>query len=145
MHRDEARRIDRAVKESGFCLGKLSRTEHVLRITTPFIMPDGDHLDFYAAPRTEGGWVISDFGDTAGQCLFIRGHVGYVPDSYRTEIHRVLREYGAWHATTFEEGALRLVADDERLADALRHFAQMPLHVAHICSFGADSELTLGA
>ena len=134
-------RLESALKESGFCLVPLDRTEHATTITTPFIMSDGDHLDFHVAPRAGGGWVVTDFGDTAGQCLFTRGHVGAIPDPYITEIGKVLEEYGAWHAVSFTESTLRLETTDETLPDALRHFAQMLLHVAHICSFGTETEL----
>ncbi len=135
------RRLEAALKESGFCLSPLDRIEHAITVTTPFIMPDGDHLDFHVAPRADGGWVITDFGDTAGQCLFIRGHVGATPSSFITEIGKVLEEYGAWHSVSFMESTLRLETTDETLPDALRHFAQMLLHVAHICSFGTETEL----
>jgi len=135
------RRLDAALKESGFCLDTLERTEHSITITTPFIMPDGDRMDFHAAPRKDGGWVVTDFGDIAGLCLFIRGHVGGMPVSYMREIRRVLDQYGAWHGVSFENDTIRLATTDERLPDALRHFAQMLLHVAHVCSFGSETEL----
>ena len=138
------KRLETALKESGFCLAPLDRTEHAVTITTPFIMPDGDHLSFQAVPRKDGGWVITDFGSIAGMTLFIRAHIGALPDSYEAEIQKVLGEYGVWHAVTFERGTLRLETTDERLPDALRHFAQMALHVAHVCSFGADEELDTG-
>lgn len=134
-------RLEAALKESSFCLTPIERTEHAVTITTPFIMPDGDRMDFHADPGEDGRWVVTDFGSVAGLCLFIRGHVGTVPDSYTTEIRRVLGEYGAWHAVSFENGELRLQTTDERLPDALRHFAQMLLHVAQICSFGPQTEL----
>ena len=138
-------RLDAALKESGFCLAPMERTEHAVTITTPFIMPDGDRMDFHAAPGKDGGWVVTDFGDGAGLCLFIRGHVGAIPASYTREIRRALNQYGAWHAVSFENGTLRLETTDERLPDALRHFAQMLLHLAHVCSFGDETELDLGA
>lgn len=138
------KRLDSALKESGFCLASLERTEHAINITTPFIMPDGDHIHFYAAPARDGGWLITDFGAVSGQCLFIRGHVGSVPESYRRDINRVLDEYGAWYPVSFEQDSLRLKTTDDRLADALRHFAQIILHVARVCSFGAEAELDTG-
>ena len=138
------RRLDAALKESGFCLASLERSEHAITIRTPFIMPDGDYMDFYANPKTEGGWIITDFGDTAGLCLFIRAYTGSIPDSYLSEIQAVLREYGTWYAVKFENGVLRLEVADDRLADALRHFAQMVLHVAQICSFGDETVLDTG-
>ena len=138
-------RLDSALKESGFCLAPLMQTDHAITITTPFIMPDGDHIHFYAAPAEDVGWLITDFGSVSGQCLFIRGHVGAIPASYTREIRRVLNQYGAWHAVSFENGTLRLETTDERLPDALRHFAQMLLHLAHVCSFGDETELDLGA
>ena len=139
------RRLEAALKDSGFCLATLGRTEHAITITTPFIMPDGDHSDFHVVPKADGGWVITDFGDTAGLCLFIRGHVGAIPCPYITEIDRVLKEYGAWHPVSFTQSTLRLETPDGKLPDALRHFAQIQLHVAHICSFGAETELNLDA
>ena len=138
-------RLDSALKESGFCLAPLMQTDHAITITTPFIMPDGDHIHFYAAPAEDVGWLITDFGSVSGQCLFIRGHVGDMPESYRSEIREVLDEYGAWYPVRFEQDSLNLETTDERLADALRHFAQTILHVAHICSFGDENELDAGA
>ena len=138
------KRLDTALKESGFCLAPLERTEYAITITTPFIMPDGDHIHFYAVPARDGGWLITDFGSVAGMSLFIRGHIGNVPESYRSEIRRVLDEYGAWYPVSFEQDSLRLETTDERLSDALRHFAQIILHVTHVCSFGAEAELDTG-
>ena len=138
------KRLEAALKESGFCLAPLERTEHAITITTPFIMPNGDHLAFHAAPAKDDGWLVTDFGSTAGQCLFIRGHIGDVPESYARKISRVFDQYGTWHAVSFENGTLRLETTDERLPDALRHFAQMLLHVVHICSFGSETELDTG-
>ena len=138
------KRLDTALKESGFCLATLERTEHAITITTPFIMPDGDIIDFQVAPTKDGGWMVTDFGSVAGMSLFIRGHVGNVPESYRSEIRKVLDEYGAWYPVSFENDTLRLVTTDDRMADALRHFAQIILHVAHVCSFGAEAELDTG-
>lgn len=137
-------RLDTVLQESGFCLAPLERTERAITIRTPFILPDGDIMDFHAVPTEDGGWTITDFGDAAGMCLFIRGHTGALPESYETEIKKVLGEYGAWHAVTFERGTLELETTDERLPDALRHFAQMALHVAHVCSFGSRAELDTG-
>ena len=138
------RRLEAAMKECGFCLAPRYRSQHAITIITPFIMPDGDIMDFYAAPKANGGWTISDFGDTAGQCLFTRGQTDAIPDSYKTEIHKVLAVYEPWHPVKFENGTLELETTDQRLPDALRHFAQMLLHVAHICSFGAPTELDTG-
>ena len=107
-------------------------------------MPDGDHLDFHAVPGKDGGSVLTDFGNPAGQCLFIRAHIGAIPDSHLSEIEAVQGQYGVWHDVKFENGAIRLQTTDERLADALRHFAQMLLRVTHICSFGSATELDVG-
>ena len=65
-------------------------------------------MGFQAVPRKDGEWVITDFGAVAGMCLFIRGHIGALPESYGAEIQKVLGEYGAWHAVTFECGTLKL-------------------------------------
>ena len=138
------RRMEAAIKESGFCLASHNRSEHAMTINTPFIMPDGDAMNFYAKPNDDGGWAITDFGDTAGLCLFNRGHVGAIPASYIAKIGKVLEAYEPWHSVKFEDGTLRLETTDERLPDALRHFTQMLLHVAHICSFGASTELDTG-
>ena len=138
------KRLDAALKESGFCLAPLERVEDAITIRTPFTMPDGDILDFHAVPRKDGGWRITDFGDVAGISMFIRGYIGALPDSYESEIRKVLGKYGAWHDVKFERATLRLETTDERLSDALRHFAQMLLHLVHICSFGSETELDTG-
>ena len=138
------RRLEAAMKESGFCLASYNRSEHAISITTPFIMPDGDVMNFYAKPNADGGWAITDFGDTAGLCLFNRGHVGDVPASHIVDVQEVLEAYESWHSVKFEDGTLSLETTDERLPDALRHFTQILLYVAHICSFGASTELDTG-
>ena len=138
------KRLDVAIKESGFFPAPLERVEDAITIRTPFIMPDGDLLDFHAVPEEDGAWIITDFGDVAGMSLLIRGHIGAIPDSYESEIQKVLGKYGAWHDVKFERATLRLETTDERLADPLTHFAQMVLHVTHICSFRAATELETG-
>ena len=142
MKIEQINRIKAAIRNCRVELRVLEENRPSLLVSTPFMMPDGDLLGFSVVPVAESDrWMLADFGETVHCTLFIRGHLGKLPESYESEIQRVIEAYGAWHPVEFNNGTLSLKVDDDRLDDALRHFTQMVVHTAHVCSFGAESEL----
>lgn len=142
MEIEQINRIKAAIRNSRVELRVLEEDRRSLLVSTPFMMPDGDHIGFNIRPAVEiDGWMLTDYGDLINNCLFIRGHTSRAPDSYRKKIEKVLTEYRAFHPVNLVGDALVLEVEDDHLESALAHFTQILLHTAHVCSFGADSEL----
>lgn len=105
------------------------------RIFTPFAFTDGDYLSLVAAPQSDGGWALSDGGQT-----FLR--LSYSLDEKAMQAgsrQRMMEETAAFLDVTLRDGEIvRPIRAGESVSDVLFAVIQAALRLADLEKFGRE-------
>jgi len=120
--------IEEQLEEQLHSLFKCTPCQHLTRIRTPFLLPDGDVLDLFAVEEKAGTLLLTDEGETL---RWLRDQWGErkLPAAIREQLPGICQTHGIelWH------GRLEIrFTEETEVVGALMRLAQAALRVSDL-------------
>ncbi len=119
--------IEEQLEEQLHSLFKCTPCQHLTRIRTPFLLPDGDVLDLFAVEEKAGTLLLTDEGETL---RWLRGQwiEKMLPAAIRDQVSNICQ----MHTIELWQGQLRVITEEAQIAGQLMQLAQASMRVADL-------------